>query len=55
MDDDLLDAAEAMRPDGLVLEGFGRGGFPARIIPGGEAHAGQGHPYCRRIPCIFRS
>lgn len=33
MDGVLLDAAANMRPDGLVLEGFGRGNFPASVVP----------------------
>lgn len=33
MDNDLLEAVEAMHPDGLVLEGFGRGNLPAHIVP----------------------
>lgn len=32
MDNALLDAVLHMRPDGLVLEGFGRGNFPAGIV-----------------------
>ena len=33
MDLALLEAVKAMRPAGLVLEGFGRGNFPAEIVP----------------------
>jgi L-asparaginase len=32
MDNALLDAVAQMRPDGLVLEGYGRGNFPASIV-----------------------
>lgn len=34
MDGRLLDAVAAMRPEGLVLEGYGKGNFPACIVPG---------------------
>lgn len=33
MDGCLLDAVGAMRPEGLVLEGYGKGNFPASIVP----------------------
>ena len=33
MDNALLDAVRAMQPPGLILEGFGRGNFPAEIVP----------------------
>lgn len=33
MDLTLLEAVKAMRPAGLVLEGFGRGNFPAETVP----------------------
>ena len=32
MDNALFDAVSGMRPDGLVLEGYGRGNFPASIV-----------------------
>ncbi len=52
MDTALLDAVAAMRPEGLVLEGFGRGNFPASIVPGLKKMLKDGMPVvaASRVP-----